>query len=66
MAWLLRAGGVSWARAGAAVAGALAVLEVVQRWLPGRTPETTDAVLALSLTLILWSLDNSQRRRGLA
>ena len=66
MVWLLRVNGVSWARAGAAVAGALAVLEAVQRWLPGRTPETTDAVLALLLTFFLWSLDNFQRRRGLA
>jgi len=66
MVWLLRAGGVSWARAGAAVAAALAVLEAAQRWLPGRTPESTDAVLTLLLTFFFWSLDNFQRRRGLA
>jgi VanZ family protein len=66
MVWLLRANGVSWARAGAAVAAVLAVLEAAQRWLPGRTPETTDAVLTLLLTFFLWSLDNFPRRRGLA
>ena len=66
MVWLLRANGVSWARAGAVVAAALAALEAAQRWLPGRTPETTDAVLTLLLAFILWSLDNFQRRRGLA
>jgi VanZ family protein len=50
MGWLLRANGVPWARAGAAVAAALAVLEAAQRWLPGRTPETTDAVPTRLLT----------------
>ena len=65
MVWLLRANGVSWVGAGAAVAGALAVLGAAQQWLPGRTPESTDAVLALMLAFILWSLDSFQQHRGL-
>jgi VanZ family protein len=66
MVWLLAANGISYARAGTAVAAALAVLEAVQRYLPGRTPETTDAVLTIILTAVLWSLNNFQHRRGLA
>jgi VanZ family protein len=66
MVWLLREIGVPYWRAGVAVAAALAVFEAIQRYLPGRTPESTDAVLALLLTVVLWSFDNFQRRRGLA
>jgi VanZ family protein len=66
MVWLLEASGVSYARAGAVVAAALAALEAAQRYLPGRTPESTDAVLTLLLTVTLWSLNNFPRRRGLA
>ncbi len=66
MVWLLRAAGVSCVRAGAVVAAALAALEVAQRYLPGRIPESTDAILALLLTVSLWSLDNFPRHRGLA
>ena len=66
MVWLLRERGVSYLRAGVGLALALAVLEAVQRYLPGRTPETTDAVLASLMTLILWTLHNFERQRGLA
>ena len=54
--WLLRARGISYARAAVAVAGSLALLEAVQRYLPGRTPDTTDSVLALLMALVLWWL----------
>jgi VanZ family protein len=66
MVWLLGERGLSYARAGIAVAAVLAVLEGLQRYLPGRTPEITDAVLTLLLTGILWILNNFQHRQGLA
>jgi VanZ family protein len=54
MVWLLRPIGV--VRAGVSVAAALAVLEWVQRYLPGRQPEITDAVLALMMTIpLVWA-----------
>jgi VanZ family protein len=31
-------------------------LEAVQTYLPGRTPETTDSVVALLMALALWRL----------
>jgi VanZ family protein len=34
----------------------LAVLEAIQRYLPGRTPESTDSVVALLMALVLWRL----------
>jgi hypothetical protein len=49
--WLAR--GIGIVRAGSTVAAALFVLEWVQRYLPGREPETTDTVLALLITGIL-------------
>jgi len=64
--WLLTENGISYARSGAIVAIGLVLLEAVQCYLPGRTPETTDAVLASLMTLILWILENFSRRRGLA
>ena len=51
MVWMLRPMGV--ARAGALVAAALCALEWTQRYLPGRQPEITDAVLALMMTVPL-------------
>jgi VanZ family protein len=56
LVWLLRTQGTSYARAAAAVAGSLAVLEAIQRYLPGRTPESTDSVVALLMALVLWRL----------
>ena len=38
LVWLFRTLGISYARAAVAVAGSLAVLEAIQRYLPGRTP----------------------------
>ncbi len=66
MVWLLVECGLSYLRSGIVVGASLLVLEAVQRYLPGRTPETTDAVLASLMTLILWTLRNFERRRGLA
>ena len=62
--WLLRTQGISYARAAAAVAGALAVLEAMQQYLPGRTPEITDSVLALLMALVLWRLSKRTTALG--
>ncbi len=47
--WLLRAAGLRLWRATAVVAAMLAVIEILQTHLPGRTPEITDPVLAILL-----------------
>jgi VanZ family protein len=54
LVWLLHARGWSYLRSGALLAAALLGLELVQRYLPGRTPESTDAVLAALMALVLW------------
>jgi len=56
LVWLFRTQGVSYARAAVVVAGALAVLEAIQRYLPGRSPEITDSVVTLLMALVLWRL----------
>jgi len=63
--WLLHAAGWRYARAGTCVAAALLALELLQRYLPGRTPESTDAVLALLMALALWLASDFGKRRGL-
>jgi VanZ family protein len=60
--WLGHARGWSYARAALAMAAALAVLEWTQRYLPGRSPEITDAFLALLMGLILWFVGDSRAR----
>ena len=57
MVWLLRKSGVSYWRAGVAVAGGLLVCELAQIYLPGRTPEITDSTLALLMVAALWRAD---------
>ena len=58
LVWLFRSLGISYVRAAVAVAGSLALLEAIQRYLPGRTPEITDSVLALLMALVLWRLSS--------
>jgi VanZ family protein len=58
LVWLFRTQGISYARAAVAVAGSLALLEAIQRYLPGRTPEITESVLALLMALVLWLLSS--------
>ena len=48
-------------RTTAAVAVALGVLEWIQRWLPGRTPDITDPILAVLAGLCLWLLPESRK-----
>ena len=54
--WLWRAAGRSLAWSTAVAAAALFLLERVQVYLPGRTPEITDAVLAVLMGVLLWLL----------
>ncbi|MGO4880493.1 MAG: VanZ family protein [Bryobacteraceae bacterium] len=54
--WLWRASGLSLAWVTAAAAVVLFGLERVQVYLPGRTPEITDAVLAVLMGVLLWLL----------
>jgi VanZ family protein len=51
--WLWHAAGWSYVRAGGLIAVMLAGLEWAQRYLPGRTPEVTDPILALIAMLVL-------------
>jgi hypothetical protein len=59
--WLLRQVGWPYGYAGAIVATALGALEGAQRYLPGRTPEVTDAVIALLVAFVLWRVDSTGR-----
>jgi hypothetical protein len=54
--WLWRASGISLAWTTVAAAAALFLLERVQVYLPGRTPEITDVVLAVLIGVLLWLL----------
>ena len=51
--WALRCNGEPFVRAGLAVAAALGVTEAIQTYLPGRSPEITDPVLALLMMVVL-------------
>jgi VanZ family protein len=66
MIWLLRAGKIGYWKAGIAVAAALAVLEAMQCWLPGRQAEITDALLALIMALVLKLLDSGRSPKATA
>jgi VanZ family protein len=60
--WLLCTRGFKYPDAGISVALALFLLEWLQRHIPGHQPEITDAVVAIVLAGLLWSL---HPRRGL-
>ena len=62
--WLLRGTGVSYARAGEFSAAGLFVLEMAQRYLPGRQPELTDSVIAVAMAGVLLGFENTRRRAG--
>ncbi|MBC7927758.1 MAG: hypothetical protein H7039_19100 [Bryobacteraceae bacterium] len=54
--WLLRSAGLAMLWSATLVAAVLACIEVAQIWLPGRTPESTDALLGLALGIaIAWA-----------
>jgi VanZ family protein len=58
--WLLRDSGVKWLPATGVVGAVLAIIELIQTHIPGRTPEITDPLLALLLGLGLMSLTRKQ------
>jgi VanZ family protein len=60
LVWLIRESGVRLAVATAATAAVLGVIEVAQMYLPGRSPEITDPVIALILAWVFWSLSPKQ------
>jgi len=59
--YLLRLAGTGWRVAGGLTAGCLLVVEVLQVWLPSRTAEITDPVLALLLAWVLARLEPAPR-----
>ncbi len=61
--WLLRANGLRTVTAGTFMAIFLALIEFAQRWLPGRTPELTDPLIAVAMAVAFSALDASQRKQ---
>jgi hypothetical protein len=53
MVWALRYAGMPYVLSGVAVAVMLGATEAIQMYLPGRSPETTDPLLALLMMLFL-------------
>ena len=60
--WLYRSAGLTLTAATALVAIPLAMIEIIQRYLPGRTPETTDPFLAVMLGCMLWLIEQDYAR----
>ncbi len=60
--WLLVRSGIAYPVAGGALAVELFILETVQRYLPGRTPEITDSLIAVVMTAALWAVGDQRRR----
>jgi VanZ family protein len=56
MIWTLRYAGIPLVWAGLAVTLALQITEAIQTYLPGRSPEITDALLALLMTAVLGAM----------
>ncbi len=62
--WLLARAGIRYPVAGGVLAVELLILETVQRYLPGRTPEITDSLIAVVMTAALWALSDWRSRRA--
>lgn len=60
--WLLVRSGMPYPLAGGALAIELFILEMVQRYLPGRTPEITDSLIAVVMTAALWAIGGRRAR----
>ncbi len=54
--WILRDAGVRWRTATLVAAELLAAIEIAQIWLPGRSPEITDPLLAVLGGTVMWLL----------
>jgi VanZ family protein len=61
--WALRCAGIPFVWAGFAVAALLGVTEAIQTYLPGRSPEITDPLLALLLMLVLSGMSGSASKQ---
>lgn len=61
--WMLAEAGVPWAGATAAAAALTGAVEIAQIWLPGRSAEVTDPLLALAMAFVLRQTRQTQRRR---
>lgn len=59
--WLLTRAGASLVAAGVCVATGVAAIEIAQRWLPGRSPEVTDPLLALALAWLMHVLAGARQ-----
>jgi VanZ family protein len=59
--WLLTRTGARLATATLAVAALLAAIEIVQIWVPGRSPEITDPLLALVLAWLMYVLAGARQ-----
>jgi hypothetical protein len=57
--WLSRDSGVRLRTASIWVAQLLAAIEIAQIWLPGRSPEITDPLLAVAAGAVLWILGDN-------
>ena len=58
--WLLRQAGIRLGSATAVVAAMLAGIEAIQRYLPGRTPESTDPILAMILGMVMYLIEEAR------
>jgi VanZ family protein len=61
--WIVRVNGTGYGAAAALIVPLLAAMEVVQLWLPGRTPELTDPVAAAIIALAFWLIERHQAAR---
>ena len=59
--WLFHKAGYSYLRTTIWLAGLLAVIEALQRYLPGRTPEISDPLMLIILAIVLVALDTPRR-----
>lgn len=62
--WALRYAGIPFVWAGLAVAALLGVTEAIQTYLPGRSPEITDPLLALLLMLVLQAMSGARVKQA--
>jgi len=57
--WLFRTAGYSYISSTLGLAILLAIIEAVQTYLPGRSPEITDPIMIIVLAVVMKSLDSS-------
>jgi VanZ family protein len=62
--WALRVSGIAYVCAGLAITALLAVTEAIQTYLPGRSPEITDPLLALMMMVILRAMSGAASQKA--